>query len=396
MHLKHLFGSTAVFQTLLLLAVPTSAQDVPGQSIEDDWAPTPFTDFTDNILFYPEANAVNWHTLYARTLQLPDESLLITWENYPLEPPLVNHPIWKSDDGGSTWYNYSQIEDQVNGWGMRFQPFLYSLPVDFGGYAAGTILAAGVSSPFSLEGGVWIELYASTDLAQTWEFVSHVAYGAGPETTANGDKALWEPFILLYNGQITVFYSDQTDPAHSQKLVHKTTDDLQTWSDAVADVAFARQADRPGMTTVAHIESTDKWILTFEYCGSGSCRVHYKVADSPLVFDAAEAIELHTNDSSVATGTSGPYVIWTPHPDRDDGSGLIIVSASNRDWVFVGEDNADPEGWKMVDTGHWSAYSRSLRVVTIKGQKKLLYGNGGNFGPGDMNSVACAVLPIPS
>jgi len=83
---------------------------------------------------------------------LPDESLLMTWEKYPAEPPLVNHPIWKSDDGGATWYNYSQIDDQVNGWGMRFQPFLYTLPVDFGGYPAGTILAAGVSCPFSLEG----------------------------------------------------------------------------------------------------------------------------------------------------------------------------------------------------------------------------------------------------
>ncbi|KAL4928358.1 uncharacterized protein BDV17DRAFT_291841 [Aspergillus undulatus] len=369
MHLKRLLGGPAVLQSLLL-AVLSGAQDVPGQPIEDDWEPAPFTDFTKNILFYPAADAVNWHTLYARTLQLPGESLLITWENYPAEPPLVNHPIWKSDDGGATWYNYSQVEDQVNGWGMRLQPFLYTLPVDFGGFPAGTILAAGVSCQFSLEGGVWIDLYASTDLAKSWTFLSHVAYGAGPETIANGDKALWESFILLYNNQIVIFYSDQTDPAHSQKLVHKTTDDLLTWSDAVPDVAFARQRDRPGM-------------------------VHYKVADSPLLFDASEAIELGTNDTSLETGTSGPYVIWTPHPDRDDGSGLIIISATNKEWVFVGEDNANPDGWRRVDTNHWSAYSRSLRVVTIQGQKKLLYANGGNFGPGDANSVACAVQPIP-
>ncbi|KAL2795768.1 Sialidase [Aspergillus keveii] len=394
MYPKHLLTGLAALQALLL-AAPTTAQDTPGQPASDDWSPAPFTDFTKNILFYPPSTAVNWHTLYARSLQLPDESLLITWENYPLEPPLVNHPIWKSNDGGATWSNYSQIEDQVNGWGMRFQPFLYTLPVEFGGFPAGTILAAGVSCPFSLEGGVWIDLYASTDLAKTWTFISHVAYGAGPETIANGDRALWEPFLILYNNQIVIFYSDQTDPAHSQKLVHRTTDDLVTWSDPVADVAYSRQTDRPGMTTVAHIESTDKWIMTFEYCGAGGCRVHYKVADNPLLFDEVDATELHTNDTSRTTGTSGPYVIWTPHPDRDDGSGLIIISASNREWVFVGEDDADAEGWKRVETGHWSAYSRSLRVVSIKGEKKVLFANGGNFGPGELNSVACAVLPIP-
>jgi hypothetical protein len=394
MYPKPLITPLAAFQALLL-AAPTTAQDTPGQPASDDWSPAPFTDFTKNILFYPQDTAVNWHTLYARSLQLPDESLLITWENYPAEPPLVTHPIWKSNDGGATWSNYSQIEDQVNGWGMRFQPFLYTLPVDFGGFPAGTILAAGVSCPFSLQGGVWIDLYASTDIAQTWSFISHVAYGAGPETIANGDRALWEPFLVLYNNQIVIFYSDQTDPAHSQKLVHRTTDDLITWSEPIPDVAYARQTDRPGMTTVAHIESTDKWIMTFEYCGAGGCRVHYKVADSPLLFDEVDAIELHTNDTSRTTGTSGPYVIWTPHPDRDDGSGLIIISASNREWVFVGEDDADAEGWKRVETGHWSAYSRSLRVVTIGGQKKVLFANGGNFGPGELNSVACAVLPIP-
>jgi len=149
------------------------------------------------------------------------------------------------------------------------------------------------------------------------------------------------------------------------------------------------------MTTVAHIESTDKWIMTFEYCGVGGCRVQYKVSDSPLLFDTAEAIELHTNDTSMTTGTSGPYVIWTAHPDHDDGSGLIIISASKREWVFVGEDDADADGWKRVETNHWSAYSRSLRVMAIKGEKKLLYANGGNFEPGDLNSVACAVQPIP-
>ncbi|VUC27015.1 unnamed protein product [Clonostachys rosea] len=383
-------------QSLLVTAV--QSQDVPGGSPSQDWSPAPFTDFTKNIVFYPPSDSVQWWTLYARTLQLPDESILLTWENYPKEPPLVNHPIWKSDDGGATFYNYSQVEDKVNGWGMRFQPFLYTLPVSFGGFPAGTILAAGASCPFSLTGGVYIDLYASTDDGKTWSFVSHVAYGAGPETITRYDKALWEPFILLYNNQIVLYYSDQTDDAHSQKLMHKTTNDLRIWSDAVPDVVTSINggAERPGMTTVAHIESTNKWIMTFEYCRPTNCLVHYKVADSPLLFNDAPIVQLHANNTEKTTGVSGPYVIWTPHPNRTDGSGLIIVSTSSREELFINEDSADVGGWKYVNINHWSAYSRSLRIITVKGKKKLLLANGGNFGPGYLNSVAVAVVPIPT
>ncbi|KAJ5505106.1 hypothetical protein N7463_007980 [Penicillium fimorum] len=315
--------------------------------------PEPFTDFVNYVFWYPAADAVQWHTLYARALQLPDESLLITWENYPLEPPL---------------FNYSVMEDQMNGWGMRFQPFLYTLPEKFGGYAAGSVLAAGVSTPFSLAGGVYIDLYVSIDNAKSWKFLSHVAYGAGPETIKNGDDAIWEPFLMFYEGKIVCFFSDQRDPAHSQKLIHVTTTDLLTWSADVPDVVYPTQGDRPGMTTIA---------------------------PSPLEFDSVAGIPLVSNDTHPITPYGSPYVIWTPNSNLQDGSGLIILSAGNQEVVYVGEDAADADGWKTVDTGMWSAYSRSMRIVTIEGVKKLLFANGGNMGDPDNNSIACGVVEIP-
>ncbi|KAJ5150919.1 uncharacterized protein N7482_010171 [Penicillium canariense] len=388
--------SLGLFQFLLGCAVPFLGTIDRVGAVVSNPKPTPFTDFTDYIFFYPPADAVSWKTLYARSLQLPDESLLMTWENYPAEPPLVNHPIFKSVDGGSTWTNFSAIQDQVNGWGMRFQPFLFTLPQAMGRYAAGTILAAGVSTPKSLTGGVYIDLYASTDNAATWNFVSHVAYGAGPETTATGDAALWEPFLMVYNNQLVCFFSDQRDPAHSQKLSHVTTTDLVNWSAAVDDVAYANVGDRPGMTTVAHIESTNRYIMTYEYCGSGGCAVYYRTASSPLEFNSATGIALRSNGTSKRVPVSSPNVIWTKHPNRTDGSGLILAGAANEGAVYVNEDAADPAGWKLVDVGQWAAYSRSMRIVTIKGNKKLLFGNGGNMGNPAYNSVACGVTEIPT
>lgn len=79
--------------------------------------PTPFTvtDFNDNVVFIPGSDYTSWGTIYARPFQLPDNSLLMTWENYPLEPPLVHFPIYTSANGGATWSKYSEVHDLVNG-----------------------------------------------------------------------------------------------------------------------------------------------------------------------------------------------------------------------------------------------------------------------------------------
>lgn len=132
-------------------------------------------DFTNEVVFTPTSDYTSWQTLYGRSAQISDGSLLVTWEDYPPEE-VTPFPIYRSTDGGRTWSNYSQVLDQVNGWGMRYQPNLYVLPEDFGGYAAGTILCVGVSAPSTLA-EEYIDVYASTDLGLTWNFVSHVAYG---------------------------------------------------------------------------------------------------------------------------------------------------------------------------------------------------------------------------
>ncbi|KAK2678737.1 hypothetical protein RAB80_003918 [Fusarium oxysporum f. sp. vasinfectum] len=97
--------------------------------------------------------------------------------------------------------------DQVTGWGMAYQPILYSLPEDCGGYPAGTTIAVGTSLP-SNKRYAYIDMYASTDGAKTFKFLSHVAYGPGPETVTNGDKAIYEVFLLVYKGKLIIYYSN--------------------------------------------------------------------------------------------------------------------------------------------------------------------------------------------
>lgn len=385
------FHSILYVTTLSLASIASATSGTPLEDLRPR-SPAPYSDFNNNVVFRPDSDYTSWKTIYPRSLQLGDGSLLLSWENYPPEPPQAHFPIWKSTDGGATWSDFVNVTDQANDWGLRCQPLLYLLPQDFGGYSAGTILLAGMSLPADLS-EAWLDLYASTDDGRNWEFVSHVVYAPGPETVKNGDKAVWEPFLLMYNNQLILYYSDQRDPAHAQKLSHVITDDLKTWSDPVDDVAVATYGTRPGMATVAYIETTGKYIMTYEYCdGNNGCAAHYKVADSPLLFgDAA-------NTAIVADGINpggSPYVIWTKDPSGG-GSGIIIMNGASREEVFVNSDDAASDGWKLVDVGQWSAYSRCLEIIDSNGKPKLMLSNAGNMASGADNYVVVGVVDVPS
>ena len=181
MIIHHCFAAAAIVATALAASVSPRAAE-------------PWTNFNDNAVFMPKQEATSWRTLYGRTLQLPDMSLLLSWEDYDPDATLTYFPIYKSTDGGASYQPFSRVEDQVNGWGNWYQPFLYSLPTDFGGYPTGTILLAGVSTPRNLS-EAYIDLYASTNHGKDWEFVSHIANG-GPPSARNGQTPIWEPFLM--------------------------------------------------------------------------------------------------------------------------------------------------------------------------------------------------------
>lgn len=174
----HLFSLLAVVPLALALGISQPE-------------PKPIENVT---VFAPPSNYRIPRTLYARNVELPNGDLLATWENYSPEPPLVYFPIYKSSDSGQTWQEFSQVHDQVNGWGLRYQPFLYYLPEKIGAYAPGTLLLAGNSIPANLS-YTQIDLYASHDQGRSWEFVSRVASG-GEAIPDNGLTPIWEPFLL--------------------------------------------------------------------------------------------------------------------------------------------------------------------------------------------------------
>lgn len=129
----------------------------------------PFSTFSNVVVFTPPANYTDPQVLYARTVELSGGVLLATWENYSPEPPKVYFPIFESCDGGETWKEISKIQDTVNGWGLRYQPFLYELPARVGKWPAGTILASGNSIPTDLS-ETKIDVYASKDRGKQFSY----------------------------------------------------------------------------------------------------------------------------------------------------------------------------------------------------------------------------------
>ena len=118
---------------------------------------------TNVTIFTPPRNYTDPRTLYARTVLLEDNTLLLTWENYlPNNDSFPYMPIYQSLDLGATWTERSRVYDQVNGWGLRYQPFLYELPQAVGNWSAGTVLLAANSIPKDLS-QTQIDLYASMD-----------------------------------------------------------------------------------------------------------------------------------------------------------------------------------------------------------------------------------------
>lgn len=382
----HTFTLKLALALLSGLISATAIPDVHGRAI-----PSPL--LSDVTVFVPPANYNDPRTLYARTAELPNGDLLATWENYSPEPPLVYFPIYLSSDGGASWTPISKVEDQVNGFGLRYQPFLYVLPTAFGAFPAGTVLLAGNSIPTQLN-STHIDLYASTDNGYTWTFVSHIAAG-GKAVPNNGETPVWEPFLMLYQNQMICYYSDQRDPAHGQKLTHQTSSDLTTWDAPVDDVAYAEYTARPGMTTVSLLPN-GSYLLTYEY---GTAQdpafqpygfpAYYRLSDSPLTFAAAAAYPIISTDGTQPQ--SSPYNVWSSVGGQN---GSIVVSTATHSEVFVNTALGAPGAWQKVATPEGASYSRHLRVLTQNENHLLIMGAGILPPANGANKVTVSVVTI--
>ncbi|KAI3332930.1 glycoside hydrolase family 93 protein [Ustulina deusta] len=364
-----------------ILSLQASASPTP---VEKRQTPT----ISNYVIFSPPTNAgwVDPRVLYARAVQLKSGTLIATWENYSPEPPKVYFPIYKSTDGGVSWTQISKVQDTVNGWGLRYQPFLYQLPIAIGIYPAGTLLVAGNSIPTDLS-KTKIDIYASKDDGVTWSFVSSVASG-GVAQPVNGETPVWEPLLMVYNNQLVCYYSDQRDSKYGQKLAHQTTADLKTWSSIVDDVHDASSyAARPGMPAITKLPNDD-YIFAYEACGTDGCRVHYRLTSNPL--DVLSAPSYTMKSTAGSTTTSSPFVVWS---SVGGTNGTIVLSGGSASNIFVNQRLGDPDSWVEYTTPQPNAYARSMVLFQNDDSRMLIIG-AGHLPPSSTNYVSVSVIDL--
>ncbi len=228
------------------------------------------------------------------------------------------YPIYESTDDAKTWQYICTVRDNLNeGYWNEWMPFLYELPADMGEFEKGTIILAATSIYGEGVTDSTITLYSSTDLGRSFNAFCNVDKAGGTEW------GVWEPYFIYEEetGRLFCFYSDDSDPEHSQKLVYKYTTDLVNWSEKKECVACADPDLRPGMASVTKM-GNGEYYMVYEMVGIGGnpiyCKKTTSLDDWGDVSDYGKIVS-----ATGKTFGSSPYVAWTP-VGGDCGT-LIVV-----------------------------------------------------------------------
>ena len=290
-------------------------------------------EYTTDI-YVPKASSSTEQCTYAKIIRLEhngdNNGTLLATRETEKSGKSVN-PIYKSTDDGLTWTKVVEVKDNKNsGANLMYQPYLFELPADVGEYKEGTILMAGCTVLTSNR--TIMALHVSTDCGATWTTVDNIAIGGIGGPAGPNSNGYWEP-VLMYEeetGRIFCFYSDETDRAHSQKLVYRHTTDLKNWSDAYEAVASENADWRPGMAAITKM-GNGKYALVFEYAGRKKYDyeypyVHIKIGNALDDWgDPADDGKLLKSDKNLWLG-AGPSIGWTPNGGPN---GALFVTGQN-------------------------------------------------------------------
>ncbi|MDR5759077.1 sialidase family protein [Caballeronia sp. LZ035] len=261
-----------------------------------------------------------------------------------ISPGASAHGVFQSLDSGATFSPLGSVVAAA-GSSERCCSTLFELPVAVGTLPAGTLLSAGSYNSGTTPA---IEVYISKDEGETWSYYDTPAIrGAGKK------GGLWEPeFSIASDGALVMFWSDETDPCCSQKIVQIRTYDGHTWQDMSNTVALLAADARPGMARVSTLPNGHHF-MSYEVCGSQQqCTAYSRTSTDGWNYGTPSTLGNRIVSSTGQYFEHAPDSVWTR---AGGGNGALLavgqmlyeadgtVSPSNGRVLFV-NTSADGAG----------------------------------------------------
>jgi hypothetical protein len=280
--------------------------------------------------------------------------------------------ILQSTDYGQTYTHIGSVNDPAAASGMCCHT-LYELPRAVGTLPAGTLLwAASFGADAGQNRRMTERVWKSADRGRTWTFLSTIH-------TAASSAGTWEPeFTVSSDGRLVAFFSDETDPLHSQKLVKARSTDGVTWTDLTPVVASPRQQDRPGMAVVRKVPD-GRYLMSYELCssdGAHHCEVYVRHSLDGWNWGDPANLGLRVRTANGKYPASTPTIVVS-------GNTVLLnaMRLRNADGTFAVGDGRTFLANSTNGDGTWFEIAGPISVT--------------NPGGGDLNGVPCTGYSNP-
>ncbi|MGH8882793.1 MAG: exo-alpha-sialidase, partial [Stackebrandtia sp.] len=269
--------------------------------------------------------------------------------------------IYESVDDGGSFAEVGQVADPDASGGQGLCcATLYELPQQVGDMPAGTLLWAASVGADEAGRRMALRVWRSDDLGRNWSHLSDCA-------VAGNESGLWEPELsVASDGALVCHYADETDPGHSQKLMHARSTDGITWTDHSPTVASGLASDRPGMPVVRKLPDGG-YFMSFEICAPGgqfACVAHYRTSADGWDWGDPAHLGFRPETADGKYFKHAPTITWAADPDSPNGATVFLIGQ-----IFYNADGSvAPENGSAVlrnAAGGEGPWALSASPVTV-------------------------------
>ncbi|MYQ40950.1 exo-alpha-sialidase [Streptomyces sp. SID4921] len=269
--------------------------------------------------------------------------------------------IHESTDSGATFHEVGRVADPESAAGQGLCcTTLFELPRPVGALRAGTLLWASSAGQDETDRRMALRIWRSDDIGASWSYLSSCA-------VAGGTGGLWEPELsVAADGALVCHYADETDPAHSQKLVAARSYDGVRWEGHHSTVASGWEPDRPGMPVVRQLPN-GTYFMSYEICNPGGqyqCVVHYRTSADGWDWGDPTWLGIRPETADGRYFRAAPTIAWAPSPGGGSDGRILLVGQRllNRDGTLAAGSGRTVLTNAQNGEGPWSAIAAPVTV----------------------------------